>query len=137
MSSVGGDSALEEGNFLTRYANAVTVVHRREELRAGPILQKRAIDNPKIDFIWDTVITDIIGNGEVENVKLENRKSGKSWEHAIDGVFIFIGHTPNTEIFKGQLDMDEGGYIAVNRFTETTSQVYLPQAKPRIPTFAR
>ncbi len=115
----GGDSAMEEGNFLTRYANSVTVVHRRDELRAGPVLQKRVFDNPKIDFLWDTVITDINGNGEVQAVELENVKTGETRTEETDGVFIFIGHTPNTQIFEGQLEMDEAGYVRVNAYMET------------------
>lgn len=115
----GGDSALEEGDFLTRYANTVTVVHRRDELRAGVILQKRAFENPKINFIWDTAISDIRGNGEVQTVELKNLKSGETQAKEIDGVFIFIGHTPNTEIFQGKLEMDEAGYIRVNMLMET------------------
>jgi thioredoxin reductase (NADPH) len=115
----GGDSALEEGDFLTRYADTVTVVHRRDELRAGVILQKRAFENPKIDFVWDTAISDIRGNGEVQTVELKNLKSGENAIKEIDGVFIFIGHTPNTEIFQGQLEMDESGYIRVNMLMET------------------
>ena len=115
----GGDSALEEGDFLTRYANTVTVVHRREELRAGVLLQKRAHDNPKMNFVFDTAISDIRGNGEVQSVELQNLKSGAANTQDIDGVFIFIGHTPNTEIFQGQIDMDEGGYLKINHLMET------------------
>ncbi len=115
----GGDSALEEGNFLTRFANKVTIVHRRDELRAGAILQKRAFDNPKIEFIWDTVVSEITGNGEVRTALLENIKTGEKTEFKTDGVFIFIGHTPNTQFFEGQLEMDENGYLLANRFMET------------------
>ncbi|HLF89396.1 MAG TPA: thioredoxin-disulfide reductase [Anaerolineales bacterium] len=115
----GGDSALEEGDFLTRYANSVTVVHRRDELRAGVLLKKRAEENPKMNFVFDTVIEDIRGNGEVQNVELKNLKSGEIKAKEIDGVFIFIGHTPNTEIFQGQLEMDEAGYIRTNMLMET------------------
>ncbi len=115
----GGDSALEEGTFLTRYANSVTVVHRRDELRASPVLQKRAFDNPKISFIWDTVLTSIVGNGQVTGVELKNVKTGETRHHQTDGVFIFIGHIPNTDIFRGQLEMDENGYLVVNKFMET------------------
>ena len=115
----GGDSALEEGGFLTRYANKVTVIHRRDELRASPILQKRAMDNPKIEFIWDTVVNEISGNGAVQSVEVENRVTGEKQNLTTDGVFIFIGHTPNTELFEGQLEMDESGYLHVNRYMET------------------
>lgn len=115
----GGDSALEEGLFLTRYANNVNVVHRRDELRAGAILQNRAFNNEKMGFTWDTVVTDILGNDKVEKVKLLNRKTGEVVEREIDGVFIFIGHTPNTQIFEGQLEMDEAGYIQVDSYMRT------------------
>ncbi len=115
----GGDSALEEGIFLTRYANKVTVVHRRDSLRAGAILQRRAFENPKMSFVWDTEIDGVSGNGEVQAVTLKNRKTGQASPFETDGVFIFIGHTPNTEIFAGQLDMDEGGYIRINPHMET------------------
>jgi thioredoxin reductase (NADPH) len=116
----GGDSALEEGAFLTRYATKVTVVHRRDELRASPILENRARGNEKINFVWDTVVSKIQGNGTVTQVELENRKTGKKSEFDTDGVFIFIGHTPNSEMFVDQLEMDEGGYLVVNEFMETS-----------------
>jgi thioredoxin reductase (NADPH) len=115
----GGDSALEEGIFLTRYADSVTIVHRRDQLRAGPILEKRARSNPKVDFIWDTVVSKIEGNGTVEAVRLQNVKTGQEVEHPIQGVFIFIGHTPNTALFKGQLEMDEQGYLVVDQLMRT------------------
>jgi thioredoxin reductase (NADPH) len=115
----GGDSAMEEGVFLTRFANNVNVVHRRDELRASPILQTRAKDNPKVDFIWDTVLTSIEGDEAVEYVQLENRKSGEKSKFKTDGVFIFIGHTPNTELFVDQLEMDDKGYLVVNQYMET------------------
>ncbi|MEX2162373.1 MAG: thioredoxin-disulfide reductase [Anaerolineales bacterium] len=116
----GGDSALEEGVFLTRFANKVTLVHRRDELRASPILQQRAKDNPKMGFIWDTVIKDIQGNGAVQQIQMENLKTGKGEPFKTDGVFIFIGHTPNTQLFKGQLEMDAAGYLVANRNMETS-----------------
>ncbi|MFQ5615141.1 MAG: thioredoxin-disulfide reductase [Anaerolineales bacterium] len=131
----GGDSALEEGNFLTRYANSVTVVHRRDALRAGPTLQKRAFENPKIDFIWDTVIKKIEGNGEVQRVQLENRKSGEITTRKTDGVFIFIGHTPNTELFRGQLKMDKAGYIKTNRLMKTNTPGVFAAGEAADPTF--
>lgn len=115
----GGDSAMEEGGFLTRFANNVTVVHRRDELRASPILESRAKANPKIKFIWDTVVKSIEGNGAVQEVKLENLKTGSESAFDTDGVFIFIGHTPNTELFKDQLEMDDEGYLVVNKYMET------------------
>ena len=116
----GGDSALEEGLFLTRFAKSVTIIHRRDELRAGAILQKRAFANDKIQFIWDTVVTEIIGEDAVDAVRLENVKTGEERVHETEGVFIFIGHTPNSDMFAGQLDVDDKGYIAVNKFMETS-----------------
>ncbi len=116
----GGDSALEEGLFLTRYASSVTIIHRRDELRAGAILQKRAFADEKIDFIWNTVVTEVVGEDKVTAVKLKDVQSGEERSLPVDGVFIFIGHTPNTQIFKGQLDMDELGYVNANQRMETS-----------------
>jgi len=115
----GGDSALEEGIFLTRYARSVRIVHRRDELRAGPILQRRAMDNPKISFIWNTVVEEIKGQEAVEAVRMKNLVTGEECVEPVDGVFIFIGHTPNTELFRGVLDMDEMGYIKTDRYYRT------------------
>lgn len=116
----GGDSAVEESLFLTRYARSVTIVHRRNELRAGAVLQKRARENPKIRFIWDSVLTEIIGKEAVEAVKIKNVKTGEERQMPIDGVFIFIGHTPNTQIFQGKLEMDEGGYLVTDKLMRTS-----------------
>jgi thioredoxin reductase (NADPH) len=116
----GGDSALEEALFLTRYASSVHIVHRRNELRAGAILQKRAFENPKIHFVWDSVVDQISGGEKVDGVLLRNVKTGAVSSFETDGVFIFIGHTPNTQMFKGQLDMDQNGYIVVNMNMETS-----------------
>ncbi len=115
----GGDSALEEGAFLTRFATKVTVVHRRDEFRASVILQQRAKENPKMSFVWDTALNKIQGNGAVSEVELENLKTGKKEPFKTDGVFIFIGHTPNTQLFEGKLDM-EAGYIKANKYMETS-----------------
>jgi thioredoxin reductase (NADPH) len=115
----GGDSALEEGLFLTRYASEVHIVHRRDELRAGAILQKRAMENEKINFVWNTVVTEVVGEDKVEAVKLKNLMTGDESTFETDGVFIFIGHTPNTQIFEGQLELDPLGYIVVNNLMET------------------
>ena len=115
----GGDSAMEEGIFLTRYAKSVTVIHRRDTLRAGAILQARAFDNPKMKFVWNSVLTAIQGEDAVKSVQLKNIVTGEISEHPTDGVFIFIGHTPNTQLFQGQIDMDEGGYIKTNTLMET------------------
>lgn len=110
----GGDSAMEEGLFLTRFANKVRVIHRRRELRAGETLKRRAIENEKMSFIWDTVVEEIIGNGKVEAIRTRNVKSDATEELKTDGVFIFIGHFPNTDLFKGQLEMDPLGYLVAD-----------------------
>ena len=115
----GGDSALEEGLFITRYASSVTIVHRRDEFRASPILQHRAKDHPKVNFILDTIVTEVIGTDKLEAVKLKNVKTGDETILETDGLFIFIGHTPNTQMFQGQLEMSELGYIHVNEKMET------------------
>ena len=115
----GGDSALEEGLFLTRFANTVTIIHRRDELRAGAILVNRANENPKIKFIWDSVVTEIHGDNAVKSVLLKNVKTGEEKVHPTDGIFIFIGHRPNSGLFGGQLDLDEHGYIVTNKYMET------------------
>ena len=107
----GGDSALEEGIFLTRYAKSVTIIHRRDELRAGAILQKRAKKNPKIKFVWDSVVEEIQGGEGVEELVLKNVKDGSHSNLEVDGIFIFIGHRPNTDMFKSQLELDSKGYI--------------------------
>lgn len=116
----GGDSALEEGLFLTRYASSVTIVHRRDALRAGHILQNRAKDNPKIKFVWNTVVTQVIGEDAVEAVCLKNVLSGEETEFKTDGLFIFIGHTPNTQLFQGQLELDEKGYVKADSLMQTS-----------------
>jgi len=107
----GGDSALEESLFLTRYVKSITIIHRRDSLRAGVILQERAINHPKIKFIWNSVITEIIGDETVGKVKIKNITTGETTELPTDGVFIFIGHKPNTQLFADDLDLDEHGYI--------------------------
>jgi thioredoxin reductase (NADPH) len=115
----GGDSAVEESLFLTRYAENVTIVHRREELRAGALLSERAKSNPKINFFWNTVVKEISGNGAVQTVKLQDTQTGEEREQEVDGVFIFIGHSPNTSLFKDQLNMDENGYLIVDNLMQT------------------
>jgi thioredoxin reductase (NADPH) len=115
----GGDSALEEGIFLTRFASSVTIIHRRDQLRAGAILQRRARQNPKIEFIFDTILTEIQGDGKVENVRLQNVNTGEQSDYPADGVFIFIGHTPNTWLFSGKLEMDANGYIITDNLMQT------------------
>jgi len=116
----GGDSALEEGIFLTRFAKSVTIIHRRDALRAGAILQSRAFANPKIKFIWNTVVTEVVGQEAVKAVRLKNVQTGETSDYPTDGLFIFVGHTPNTQLFKGQLEMEEGGYIITNKLMETS-----------------
>ena len=111
----GGDTAMEEATFLTRFCTKVTIVHRRDTLRASKIMQDRARKNPKIAFIWDSAIEEIVGEQKqgVSGVKLKNLKTGKITDMKTDAVFVAIGHQPNTAIFKGQLDMDELGYLKV------------------------
>lgn len=117
----GGDSALEEGLFLTKFADSVRVIHRRDELRAGPFLTNKAMKHPKIDFIWDTIVQEVEGEQSVRSVRLKNVKTGEESTLATDGVFIFIGHYPNTSLFKGQLDMDEAGYLLTNDHMQTSA----------------
>ena len=107
----GGDTAMEEATFLTRYANHVTVIHRRDTLRASKIMQDRAFKNPKISFIWDTEITEVLGENEVTGLRLHNVKTDEESMLPVQGFFLAIGHQPNTELFKGILDMDKIGYI--------------------------
>jgi thioredoxin reductase (NADPH) len=109
----GGDSAMEEAIFLTRFASKVTVVHRRDELRASKIMQQRAFDNPKIDFIWDSVLDEIVGDQKVAAVKIRNVKTDEVTEMDVEGVFIAIGHIPNTSLFEGTLETDASGYLKV------------------------
>ncbi len=117
----GGDTAIEEATFLTRFATRVHIVHRRNELRASKIMQQRANENPKVQFIWDTVVEEILGveAGEVKGVKLRNVKTGQVKEMRIDGLFLAIGHKPNSEVFAGQLDLNENGYILTHDGTKT------------------
>jgi thioredoxin reductase (NADPH) len=107
----GGDSAMEEAMFLTRFASKVYVIHRREELRASKIMQERAFANPKIEFVWNTVVDDVLGENGVEGLALRNKKTGETSTLEVEGLFLGIGHTPNTAVFQGWLDMDEAGYI--------------------------
>jgi thioredoxin reductase (NADPH) len=116
----GGDSAMEEAIFLTRFATKVTVVHRRDELRASKIMQDRAFSNDRIDFVWNSAVDEVMGNGSVEAVRLRDVRTGASSDLATGGLFVAIGHTPNTELFEGQLAM-QGGYITVEEPTTRTS----------------
>ena len=115
----GGDSALEEAIFLTKFASKVSVVHRREALRASKIMQDRATKNPKIAFIWDTVVEDVVGGPCLEAVRLKNLKTGAVTQMKLDGLFVAIGHTPNTRIFEGQIEMDKAGYIITREGSRT------------------
>jgi thioredoxin reductase (NADPH) len=118
----GGDSALEEAIFLTKFASKVTVIHRRDELRAGAILQKRAKNNEKIEFIWDTVVTKINGEEAVTGLELKNVKTGETSTFNTDGVFIAIGHIPNSKLVEGQLDIDEQGFIVTDERMRTNKE---------------
>jgi thioredoxin reductase (NADPH) len=115
----GGDTALEEATFLANIAKKVTVVHRRDKLRASQIMQERSLKNPKISFVWDSVVKEILGNSNVTGVTSKNLKTGKEQLLKTDGVFVAIGYEPNTSIFKGQIDLDPKGYIITHKETET------------------
>ena len=107
----GGDSAMEESLFLTKFAAKVTIVHRRDQFRASRIMVKRALGNQKIDILWDTTVEEILGRNSVTGVVLRNVKTGRAREHPIQGVFVAIGHIPNTDLFKGQIKLDQQGYV--------------------------
>jgi thioredoxin reductase (NADPH) len=117
----GGDSAMEEANYLTRFASKVTVIHRRDSLRASKIMQDKAFANSKIEFVWDSEIAEVkdVDKGEVTGIVIRNLKTGNLSDLPLDGVFIAIGHTPNTELFKGQLELDDTGYIVTREGTRT------------------
>lgn len=116
----GGDSAVEEATFLTKFAKSVHLVHRRDKLRASRILQERAFDNPKIKFLWNSVVTGISGDNKVHSVTVQDVNSNETKKLEVGGIFIAIGHIPNTEVFKGQLDMDEAGYLKITNHTHTS-----------------
>jgi thioredoxin reductase (NADPH) len=115
----GGDTALEEATFLANIAKKVTVVHRRDKLRASQIMQERSLKNPKISFVWDSVVKEILGDNNVTGVTSKNLKTGNERLLKTDGVFVAIGYEPNTSIFKGQVDLDPKGYIITHKETET------------------
>jgi thioredoxin reductase (NADPH) len=117
----GGDSALEEAIFLTKFGETVTVVHRRHELRASKIMQERAFRNPKINFLWDSVVADVIGATKVESVRVRNVKTGELSELKVSGLFVAIGHAPNTALFSGQLAMDDAGYLITSQGSTRTN----------------
>ncbi len=115
----GGDSALEEALFLTKFATKVTLIHRRDELRASKIMQERALANPKIEFLWNHVVDDIVGEHSVEKLKVRNVLTDEVSDLDVTGVFVAIGHQPNTDLFKGQLDMEDSGYLVTGPGTAT------------------
>lgn len=110
----GGDSALEEAHFLSRFASKVIVIHRRDELRASKIMQDRAMNNPKIEFLWDSTVVEYLGDGSLAGVKVQNLKTDEISELPVTGLFIAIGHKPNTDIFKGQVAMKDSGYLVTD-----------------------
>lgn len=116
----GGDTAMEEALYLSKLAKAVTIVHRRDQFRASKIMSKRALENDKINVMWNTVVADITGDGKVSGVKLQDLATGRTTQRPTDGVFVAIGHKPNTELFRGQLEMDANGYIARRRRSMTS-----------------
>ena len=117
----GGDSAMEEAGFLTKFASKVTLIHRRDALRASKIMQQRAFDNPKIEFAWNSVVVDVVGGTKVEALALRDTVTGEERDLPVTGVFIAIGHRPNTDLFTDQLDMDEAGYLVTGADRSTTN----------------
>ena len=117
----GGDSAMEEANFLTRFADKVTVIHRRDSLRASKIMQQKSFDNPKVEFLFDSAVTEIFEqDGKVSGIEVENLKSNEKSKVELSGLFIAIGHTPNTQLFEGKLDMHDNGYIRCGEGSRTS-----------------
>lgn len=131
----GGDSAMEEGIFLTRFAKQVRVIHRRDELRAGAVLQKRAFTNEKMSFVWDTVVDEVVGNGSVTGVAVTNVKTGEKSTINTDGVFVFIGHYPNSKFLEGQVAMDEHGYVITDELMRTNIPGVLAAGEIQDPIF--
>jgi thioredoxin reductase (NADPH) len=118
----GGDSAMEEATFLTRFAEKVTIIHRRDAFRASPIMAERALQNPKIEVIWNSEVTDVLGEEKVSGVRVHNRVTGADSTLAVTGLFVAIGHDPRSELVKGQIDLDDEGYVLVEgRTTRTTA----------------
>jgi len=117
----GGDSAVEEALFLTKFATEVTLIHRRDELRASKIMGDRARDNPKISFRWNAVVDEVLGNGKVEAVRLRDTVTDERSELAVGGLFVAIGHDPNTALLRGQLELDDGGYVVTGADSTSTS----------------
>jgi thioredoxin reductase (NADPH) len=119
----GGDTAVEEALFLTKFATKVTVIHRRDELRASKVMQDRAFANPKIEFRWNTVVEDVVGNGKVDALKLRDTVTGEASEFETQGLFVAIGHDPNTKLFEGQVEMDANGYVILPYPNSTRTSV--------------
>jgi thioredoxin reductase (NADPH) len=117
----GGDSAMEEATFLTKFASKVTIVHRRDEFRASKIMQDRALANPKIEVVWNAAVAEILGEDAVTGVRLRDTETGETRAFRTDGVFVAIGHTPNTELFRDWLELDADGYIVVREPRTQTS----------------
>ncbi len=122
----GGDTAIEEASFLTKFASKVSIVHRRNELRASKVMQQRAFNNPKIEFVWDSVVDEVLGKNEegrksVTGVRLKNLKTGALADFTCDGLFLGIGHQPNTKLFEGQLEMDSVGYLITKSHSTATN----------------
>ena len=111
---------MEEATFLTKFASQVQVIHRRDELRASAALKKEAFANPKISFVWDSVVTDVIGDGKVQGAKIKNVRTGEESVLPLDGLFVAIGYDPNTEIFRGQVELDARGYVSLRNGTESS-----------------
>ncbi|HVJ65657.1 MAG TPA: thioredoxin-disulfide reductase [Bdellovibrionota bacterium] len=122
----GGDSAMEEANFLTKFASKVYLIHRREDFKASKVMVDRARANPKVEFVLNTVIEDVLGENDVKGIRVKNTKTGETRELELTGFFVAIGHTPNTSLFKGQLEMDETGYILTRARREAVSATNLP-----------
>lgn len=116
----GGDTAIEEATFLTKFGRSVKIIHRKDFLRASKILQEKAFENPKIDFVWDNVVSDIGGNKKINSISVRNLKTGEERKIPVGGLFVAIGHEPNTSIFKGQLELDDRGYIVLTKNTRTS-----------------
>jgi thioredoxin reductase (NADPH) len=117
----GGDSALEEALFLTKFADKVTIIHRRGELRASKVMQQRALDHPKIEFLWHSSVVDVLGDTKVAAIVVHNLETGEESNLAVAGLFVAIGHQPNTNLFKGQLDMEDSGYLNTTGATTYTN----------------
>ncbi|MFQ3548324.1 MAG: thioredoxin-disulfide reductase [Armatimonadota bacterium] len=115
----GGDTALEDAQFLTRYASKVTIIHRRDKFRAQKIIQERVFDNPKIEVIWDSVVNEISGNDNVESINIQNIQTGEMSTIETDGVFVLIGNVPNTQLIEGQVELDENGYVKTDSNMQT------------------